>query len=130
MTATPRTTRLGPDQASLRALIRRLAETTTNDALILSVYADLRPEAHGERPAERPELDAVRHRLSAIQAKLEPHTDARESFDADLVRIETYLDGEDHVLRPLAHHEPLDGGGRFPGESLVLHVDVALVAGL
>jgi hypothetical protein len=95
MTATPRTTRLGPDQAALKALIRRLAEATANDALILSVYADIRPGAHGERPAERPELTAVRHRLRAIQATLEAHTPTRESFDADLARIETYLESED-----------------------------------
>ena len=95
MTSTPKTTRLGPDQAALRALIRRLAEATANDAHILSIYADIRADAHGERPAERPELIAVRHRLKAIQATLKPHTDVRESFDADLARIETYLDGED-----------------------------------
>jgi peptide chain release factor subunit 1 len=95
MTATPRTTRLGPDQADLKALIRRLAEATTSDALILSVYADIRPDAHGERPAERSELIAVRHRLRSIQATLEAHTPARESFDADLARIETYLESED-----------------------------------
>ena len=95
MTATPRTTRLGPDQANLRALMRRLAEATSDEALVLSIYADVRPDAHGERPAERPELTAIRHRLTAIQATLKAHTPARESFDADLARFETYLADQD-----------------------------------
>lgn len=95
MTATPRTTRLGPDQAILRQLLRRLAEASSTEALIVSVYADIRPAAHGERPAERPELTAVLHRLRAVGETLEPHTDARQSFDADLERIERHLESED-----------------------------------
>ena len=95
MAATPRTTKPGPDQARLKELMRRLAEARSTDVLVLSIYVDIRPEVHGERPAERPELTAVRHRLKAIQASLEPHTDVRESFDADLARIETYLVSED-----------------------------------
>lgn len=95
MTANPRTTRLGPDQATLRALMRRLARAAPTDALILSVYIDIRPAAHGERPAERPELSAVRHRLRAIQVSLRPHTAVRESLDADLARIERYFEAED-----------------------------------
>jgi peptide chain release factor subunit 1 len=95
MTANPRTTKLGPDQASLKALIRRLAEATANDTLVLSVYVDIRPEAHGERPGERPELNAVRHRLEAIQATLKAHNPQRESIDTDLARIEAFLQNED-----------------------------------
>ena len=92
MTATPRTTKPSPDQARLKELMRRLAEATSSDALILSIYVDIRPEAHGERPADRPELNAVRHRLNAIQATLKAHTPARESLDADIDRIDTYLE--------------------------------------
>jgi peptide chain release factor subunit 1 len=94
MGATPTTTKLGPDQARLRKLMRHLAEATSSDALILSVYIDVRPEAHGERPAERSELKVVRHRLDAIGDSLRPHTDARESFDGDRLRIEQFLDDE------------------------------------
>jgi Bacterial archaeo-eukaryotic release factor family 10 len=89
------TTRPGPDQARLRTLMRTLAEATSTEAPILSVYADVRPEAHGERPAERAELAVVRDRLNAIADTLEPHTPARTSFDADLARIEGFLDAAD-----------------------------------
>lgn len=95
MTATPTTTKLGPDQARLRDLMRRLAEATSTQAPVLSVYVDVRPESHGERPGQRAELILVRDRLNAIADTLEPHTDARESFDADRRRVERLLDGED-----------------------------------
>jgi peptide chain release factor subunit 1 len=92
MTAIPRTTKLSPDQATLRGLMQRLAGVTSTDALVLSIYVDIRPEAHGERPGERPELSVVIHRLKAIQATFRAHTAARESLDADLARIEGYFE--------------------------------------
>ena len=95
MTATPTTTKLGPDQARLRDLMRRLAEATSTEAPILSLYIDVRPEAHGERPGERNELTVVTDRLNEIAGTLEPHADARESFDADRRRIEQLLESED-----------------------------------
>jgi peptide chain release factor subunit 1 len=95
MTATPTTTKLGPDQAVLRDVMRRLAEPTSTDAPIVSVYLDVRPEAHAERPGERNDLTLVRDRLNAIADTLHPHTDARTSFDADRRRIERYLASED-----------------------------------
>ena len=95
MTATPTTTKLGPDQAFLRDLMRRLAEATSTDAPILSAYVDVRPVAHGERPAERTELTVVRDRLEAIAGAREPHSTARASLDADRARIDRLLEGED-----------------------------------
>ncbi|MGH2417794.1 MAG: Vms1/Ankzf1 family peptidyl-tRNA hydrolase [Candidatus Limnocylindria bacterium] len=95
MTATPTTTKLGPDRAHLRDLMRSLAEQTSTEAPILSVYVDVRPEAHGERPGERSELITVRDRLNAIIATLDPHTDARESVDADAARIQAYLETQE-----------------------------------
>ncbi len=95
MTATPTTTKLGPDQAQLKDLMRRLAEATSTEARILSVYIDVRPEAHGGRPGERNQFAVVRDRLNAIADSLEPHTDAREAFDADRSRIEALLANED-----------------------------------
>lgn len=92
MATVPRTTQLGPDQRKLRALMRRLAEAESPEAPILSVYADIRPEAHGERPAERPELTLVRHRLDAIQSTLDAHTPARESFDIDRASIDRLIE--------------------------------------
>ena len=95
MAATPTTTKLGPDQARLKELMRSLAESTSTDAPILSVYVDVRPEAHGERPGERNELTLVRDRLNAIADTLDPHTGARSSFDADRERIERFFGSED-----------------------------------
>jgi peptide chain release factor subunit 1 len=95
MTATPTTTLLGPDQAFLRGLMRRLAEEQSTDAPILSVYVDVRPQAHGERPAERNELTLLRARLDEIAASLAAHSPARESVDADRERIDALLIGED-----------------------------------
>lgn len=95
MTAIPTTTEVGPDQARLRALIRRLAEIESPEAPILSVYADVRPEAHGERPAERPQLIEIRHRLDAIEKGLRPHSPAGLSFAADRPRIQQALEADD-----------------------------------
>ena len=95
MTATPTTTKLGPDQAFLRDLMRRLAEIESRDAPILSVYVDTRPEAQGERPGERNELTVVRARLDAISDGLAAHGTARESFDADRKRIAELLETEE-----------------------------------
>ena len=95
MSATPRTTKLGPDQAALRGLLRRLAEETSTDAHILSIYADVRPQAHGERPAERPQLIALRRRLASIQDSLPAHSIQRASFDEDVNRIEQVLERGD-----------------------------------
>ena len=95
MTAPPRITKPGPDQANLKRIIRRLAEATSTDAPIVSAYVDVRPEAHGERPGERAEVRIVRARLRAIGDTLEPHGPAGTSFAADRERIERYLENED-----------------------------------
>lgn len=95
MTATPTTTRLGPDQAFLRDLLRRLADLESTEAPILSCYVDVRPEAHGERPGERNELTVVRDRLEAIAGIIDAHGSARQSFDADRRRLEDLLAGDE-----------------------------------
>jgi hypothetical protein len=95
MTATPITTKLGADRTQLRDLLRSLAEQISVEAPILSVYVDVRPMAHGERPGERNELTTVRDRLNAIAATHDPHTDARDSVDRDIDRLQAHLDAED-----------------------------------
>ena len=102
MTTTPATTLLGPDQAELKDLIRRLAEATSPDAPILSLYVDVRPEAHGERPGERSELTIVRDRLREIADSLEPHTPAHDSFERDRARIDELLGGDLNAMNGLA----------------------------
>ena len=66
MTAAPTTTKPRPDQVALRNLMRRLAEATSTEAPIISVYLDVRPDAHGERPAERREQIVVRDLLRQL----------------------------------------------------------------
>ena len=95
MTATPITTKPGPEQAKLRGLMRHLAEATAAEAPVISAYVDVTPAAHGERPGERVELRVVRDRLRAIGDSLDPHSLAGESFAADRERIERYLEDED-----------------------------------
>jgi hypothetical protein len=95
MTATPTTTKLGPDQAVLRDTMRRLAASTSTEAPILSVYVDVRPQAHGGRPGERNELVVVRDRLRAILDQHEPHSPARRSLEADGQHLEELLQSGD-----------------------------------
>jgi peptide chain release factor subunit 1 len=94
MSAIPTTTKLGPDQASLRDLIRRLAEAESPDGPILSLYADVRPQAQGGRPAERNELTTVRDRLRVIRETLEPHSPGHASVEHDEQRISELLEGD------------------------------------
>ena len=89
------TTHVGPDQARLRSLMRRLAEATSTDAPVLSLYLDTRPEAQGGRPGERNELVVLRDRLNAIGDSLERRSEARASFDADRRRIGELLESEE-----------------------------------
>jgi peptide chain release factor subunit 1 len=98
MTQVPATTIDSPDQRSLRAVMRRLAELESPEAPILSIYVDTRPEAHGERPGRRVELVVMRDRLRDITATYAAHDPARLSLDADVERIERFLEDE-----------PLDG---------------------
>jgi peptide subunit release factor 1 (eRF1) len=95
MSATPATTKLAPDQAQLRDLVRRLAEVTSTEAPILSIYADLRPEAHGDRPAERAELTIVRRRLKELADGQLAHARSRASLDSDRERVDRFLASED-----------------------------------
>ena len=61
---------------------------------MLSVYLDVRPEAHGERPAARPQLTVMRDQLRAMERDLEAHTPAAESFTKDHARIDELLQGD------------------------------------
>jgi peptide chain release factor subunit 1 len=98
MTQIPATTIDSPDQRVLRTLMRRLAEVESPEAPVVSIYLDVRPEAHGERPGRRVELVVMRDRLREIAATYPAHDPARLSLDADIERIERFLE-----------EEPLDG---------------------
>jgi peptide chain release factor subunit 1 len=99
MSQTPVTTRPGPDQARLQAVMRRVAEVASPQAPVLTVYLDLRPEAQGETPGRREGLTVLRDRLRQVQDSYAPHTPARESLDADVERLESYLAEQADALR-------------------------------
>ena len=106
MTATPPTTRLGPDESRIRDLIRQLAEVESPDAPALSVYLDMRPEAaevaaeatqpqvSGD-PTRRPALTVLRDRLREIENTLPPHSSHAESLRADIERTEAYVTSDE-----------------------------------
>jgi peptide chain release factor subunit 1 len=98
VTQVPTTTIDSPDQRTLRALMRRLADVESPEAPVLSICLDVRPEAHGERPGRRVELVVMRDRLRDITTTYPAHDPARMSLDADIERIERFLEDE-----------PLDG---------------------
>jgi peptide chain release factor subunit 1 len=94
MAQVPTTTIDSPDQRALRALMRRLAEVESPEAPVLSIYLDVRPEAHGERPGRRVELVVMRDRLRDIAATFAAHDPGRLSLDADIERIDRFLEDE------------------------------------
>jgi peptide chain release factor subunit 1 len=94
MAQVPPTTIDSPDQRQLRSLMRRLADVESPEAPVLSIYLDLRPEAHGEAPGRRAELVVLRDRLRDIAATYPAHDPARLSLDADVTRMDHYLDDE------------------------------------
>lgn len=94
MTQVPTTTIDSPDQRALHALMRRLAEVESPGAPVLSIFVDVRPEAHGERPGRRVELVVMRARLREIAATYRAHDPARLSLDADIERIERFQEDE------------------------------------
>ena len=104
MTATPQTTKLGPDEAHIRDLVRRLAEIESPDAPVLSVYLDMRAEALqadatgapgvGD-PTRTPGLMVLRDRLREIAHTLPAHGSHAESLNADIDRIGDYVTTEE-----------------------------------
>jgi len=92
--AIPVTTDPGPDVERLREAMRRVAEVDGTSP-VLTVYADVHPEAHGERPAARAELIVLRDRLRDILDEHPAHSPERMSLDEDVARVESLLrDGD------------------------------------
>jgi ribosomal protein L7Ae-like RNA K-turn-binding protein len=77
---------------TVRDTLRRLADLEPDEAPVLSVYLDMRPQATGERPAVRSGLVVLKDRLREIEKTLLPRGAALDSFRADAARIQRYLD--------------------------------------
>ena len=73
-------------------LMERMASFDPGDALVLSVYLDMRPQATGENPAVRPALTILKDRLRTIEKTLLPRGPALENFRADAARVQRFFD--------------------------------------
>jgi ribosomal protein L30E len=76
----------------VRHLLRRLASFDPGDALVLSVYLDMRPHATGENPAQRTGLTVLKDRLRAIEKTLLPRGPALDNFRIDAARVQHFID--------------------------------------
>lgn len=74
----------------VRDLLRQLAKFDPGDALVLSVYLDMRP--HGDSPAIRPSLIMLTDRFRQIEKTLLPRGEALDNFRIDANRVQHYLD--------------------------------------
>ena len=73
-------------------LMERMARFDPGDALVLSVYLDLRPHTTGENPAVRPALTILKDRLRTIEKTLLPRGPALDDFRADAARVQHFFD--------------------------------------
>lgn len=74
----------------VRDLLRRLAHFDSGDALVLSVYLDMRP--HGGSPAIRPSQTMLTDRFRQIEKTLLPRGAALDNFRLDANRVQHFLD--------------------------------------
>jgi ribosomal protein L30E len=74
----------------VRDLLRQLAQFDPGDALVLSVYLDMRP--HGDSPAIRPSLVMLTDRFRQIEKTLLPRGAALDNFRIDANRVQRFLD--------------------------------------
>lgn len=75
-----------------RQLLRTLALFEPGDALVLSIYLDLRPHTTGENPAVRTAHIVLKDRLRAIEKTLLPRGQALDDFRADAARVQRFFD--------------------------------------
>jgi len=71
-------------------LLMRLLEFETTELPVISLYLDGRTNEHG-----KPDFGPfVRKQLASRARTYAPHSEARQSFDEDFVRIERFLENE------------------------------------
>jgi peptide chain release factor subunit 1 len=79
-----------PQSSTPAELLLRLLEFETSDLPVISLYLDGRANENGKHDF-RP---FVRKQLASRARTYAPHSEARESFDEDFVRIERFLENE------------------------------------
>ena len=89
MSQIPVSTDPSADQVRIREVLRRAAEVESPEAPVLTVYADLRPEAHGDDPGRRNELVVVRDRLREVRGAYEANTPAADSLASSTEAVRT-----------------------------------------
>jgi ribosomal protein L30E len=73
-------------------LLRKLAIFDPGDALVLSLYLDLRPQTTGENPALRTAEIFLKDRRRTIEKTLLPRGPALDDFRADMARVQRFFD--------------------------------------
>lgn len=73
-------------------LLRRLAAFDAGDALVLSVYLDMRPHMTGGNPSRRAARVMLKDRLRDIEKTLLPRGPRLDNFRLDADRVLRYLD--------------------------------------
>lgn len=76
----------------VRDLLRQLAAFEPDDALVLSIYLDMRPHTTGENPAIRTARIVLKDRFRQIEKTLLPRGAALDNFRIDANRVQRYLD--------------------------------------
>ena len=77
--------------SNIEQLLDSLARIDPGDALVLSIYLDLRPHASGERPGLRTAQIVLKDRLREIEKTLLPRGQALDDFRADVARVDHFL---------------------------------------
>lgn len=73
-------------------LLRMLATFDPGDALVFSLYLDLRPQTTGENPALRTAQIFLKDRTRAIEKTLLPRGQALDDFRSDVARMQRFFD--------------------------------------
>lgn len=73
-------------------LVQTLARIDPGDALVLTVYLDLRPHTTGENPGVRAAHTFLKDRLREIEKTLLPRGQALDDFRADAARVNRFFD--------------------------------------
>ncbi len=75
-----------------RELLRKMANFDPGDALVLSIYLDMRPHATGENPALRTSDIVLKDRFREIEKTLLPRGPALDNFRIDAAKVQHFLD--------------------------------------
>jgi peptide chain release factor subunit 1 len=81
--------------SNAQQLLDTLARIDPGDALVLSIYLDLRPQVSGERPGLRTAQIVLKDRLREIEKTLLPRGKALDDFRADAARVDHFF--EEHA---------------------------------